>query len=158
MTVLASQDIPSNLLARYVTGQATAKEIAARLRISPATASKRLQAMGVDTTKGRYKTRQLAFGIERDHQRPMGTAAATVATLYRSGLSTYEVAARLGCARQRAWRLLQRHGVTLRPRWYREVFRTTDGRPRSMRRFSAKVLEMRRERRWSQDYVADFVA
>src|SRR5262245_52084095 len=106
MTSLAIQGIPAALIARYVTGQATTKAIAKRLGVAQATVIKHLQAIGVDTTKGSYKTRQLAFGIERRQQMPFGTAPKIVASLYRTGLSTYEVAARLGCARQRAWRLL----------------------------------------------------
>lgn len=146
-------DIPADLLARYVKGQSTVKEIALQLGVSHDTILRRFHALGVDTSLGRYQIRRLAHAIEEGQNLPAGTAGLAVASLYRSGLSTYEVADRLGCARQRAWRLLQREGVPLRPRWYRSVFMTPDGRPRSMLRFSARLRELRHARGWTQVYL-----
>ena len=102
--------IPTDLLALYLRGQVTAKVAAQKMHVSQSTFLKRLHTLGVDTKKGTYQRRRLALAIEQSHDLPTGTAAATAASLYQSGLSTYEVADQLGCNRLAAWRLLHHEG------------------------------------------------
>ncbi len=148
-------DIPAELLIRYVKGQVTARGLAKELGVCQSTVLERLRARGIETKKGRYYRRRLSLGIEQSEGLPTGTAGVAAASLYQSGLSTYQLAGELGCERQQAWRLLQREGVRLRPRWYRSVFCFPDGQLRDMTCFSARVLELRLARGWSQRYLGD---
>jgi DNA-binding XRE family transcriptional regulator len=155
MSEHTTAEIPAELLLLYVKGQVTAKAAAKKIGISQSTFLDRLRALGIDTQKGKYYCRRLSMSIEQGQALPTGTAGLAAASLYQSGLSTYQLADRVGCKPLQARRLLQREGVRLRPRWYRSVFCLPDGTLRDMRYFSTRVLQLRTARGWSQQRLAD---
>jgi transcriptional regulator with XRE-family HTH domain len=142
--------LTDHLVASYVRGRLTLSALAEHLGASEPAVREALQARGVLTSTSRTKREQFARQLEAAEHLPDGACYATIAELYRGGLSLSAIAGKLHMASRAVALILFRCGVLLRPAWFRSVFRDQAGQPLDHRPFGQRLRQLRQEQGLSQ--------
>ena len=147
--------IPPEALGRFVLGEITIRELGCLCHAHQDRVGRALRTLGVDTSPGAHKRRRAARRAEQTAQLPPGSAYETAARIYRQGGTLQEVADTLGSNQTSAAHYLCRLDETIRPDWWREVFRHPDGRHMDLTPFAETLRAMRLSRGWSQKRLAE---